>query len=107
MNVQVMRIATKFKEMFSDEIDMADLDVTSEKFENCFNSRCLAAYALMVQCDIDKEGAAKCVTDGFHDWGIDAVYKDESSKILYVVQAKWSNDGNGTISQGDSLKFIS
>lgn len=107
MNVQVMRIATKFKEMFSDEIDMADLDVTSEKFENCFNSRCLAAYALMVQCDIDNEGAAKCVTDGFHDWGIDAVYKDESSKILYVVQAKWSNDGNGTISQGDSLKFIS
>lgn len=107
MNVQVMRIATKFKEMFSDEIDMADVDVASEKFENCFNSRCLAAYALMVQCDIDNEGAAKCVTDGFHDWGIDAVYKDESSKILYVVQAKWSNDGNGTIAQGDSLKFIS
>ena len=28
-------------------------------------------------------------------------YKDENSKILYVVQAKWSNDGNGNdISRG-------
>lgn len=107
MNVQVMRIATKFKEMFCDEIDMKDVEDTSEKYENCFNSRCLAAYALVVQCGIDNDIAARCVTDGFHDWGIDAVYKDENSKILYVVQAKWSNDGNGTISQGDSLKFVS
>lgn len=106
MNIQVMRIAAKFKEMFCDKIDMSDVDVP-EKYENCFNSRCLAAYALMIQCDIDNENAAECVTDGYHDWGIDAVYKDESSKILYVVQAKWSNDGNSTIAQGDLLKFVS
>ncbi|MDE6750859.1 MAG: AIPR family protein [Lachnospiraceae bacterium] len=106
MNVQVMRIATKFREMFSDEIDMTDVETTSEKYENSFNSRCLAAYALVMQCGIDNEIAAKCVTDGYHDCGIDAVFKDENSKILYVVQAKWSNDGNGTISQGDSLKYV-
>lgn len=106
MNVQVMRIATKFREMFGDEIDMSDIK-EADKYENCFNSRCLAAYALAIQCGIENEIAAKCVTDGYKDCGIDAVYKDENSKILYVVQAKWSSDGKSTISQGDSLKFVS
>lgn len=106
MNVQVTRIATKFREMFHNEIDMSDIK-EPDKYENCFNSRSLAAYALVIQCGIENEVAAKCITDGYKDCGIDAVYKDENSKILYVIQAKWSNDGNGTISQGDSLKFIS
>lgn len=106
MNVQVTRIATKFREMFHNEIDISDIK-EPDKYENCFNSRCLAAYALVIQCGIENEVAAKCITDGYKDCGIDAVYKDENSKILYVIQAKWSNDGNGTISQGDSLKFIS
>lgn len=67
MNVQVIRIATKFREMFCNEIDMTDVEFTSEKYENSFNSRCLAAYALAVQCGIDNENAAKCETDGYHD----------------------------------------
>ena len=52
MNVQVMRIATKFREMFGDEIDMGDIN-EPDKYENSLNSRCLAAYALVIQCGID------------------------------------------------------
>ena len=48
MNVQVTRIATKFREMFHNEIDMSDIK-EPDKYENCFNSRSLAAYALVIQ----------------------------------------------------------
>jgi hypothetical protein len=106
MNVQITRIATKFKELFKQHIDMSDVKCKTGEYTNIFNSRCLAAYALVMQCGIESKLAAESVTDGFEDNGIDAVFKDENSKILYVVQAKWNNDGNGTISQGDSLKFI-
>jgi hypothetical protein len=73
MNVQVVRIATKFREMFKGTIDMTDVDVLSDKYENCFNSRCLAAYALVAQCGIDNDNAAKCVTDGYGDGGIASI----------------------------------
>lgn len=73
MNVQVTRIATKFREMFHNEIDMSDIK-EPDKYENCFNSRSLAAYALVIQCGIENEVAAKCITDGYKDCGIDAVY---------------------------------
>jgi len=105
MSVQVTRIATKFNEIFSDKIDMSDIEATSDKYANAFQSRCLAAYALVMEAGIDFDIAAASVTDGFHDWGIDSIFKDENSKKLYVVQAKWVNDGNGTIAQGDTLKF--
>ena len=105
MSVQVTRIATKFNEIFSDKIDMSDIEATSDKYANAFQSRCLAAYALVMEAGIDFDIAAASVTDGFHDWGIDSIFKDKNSKKLYVVQAKWVNDGNGTIAQGDTLKF--
>lgn len=34
------------------------------------------------------------------------MYFDEKEKKLFLVQTKWHEDGNGTISQGDALKFI-
>lgn len=107
MNIQITRIAKLFKSKFESEINMSDVDVSSDKYNNIFNSRCLAAYALEMKTGIEDDVAAKCVTDGYNDGGIDAVYKDERGKVLYVVQAKWSQSGQGTISQGDSLKFIS
>ena len=107
MNIQITRIAKLFKNMFENEIDMTDIEKTSNKYDPAFNSRCLAAYALEMKTGIDNDVAAKCVTDGYNDYGIDAVYKDDNGKVLYVVQAKWNQSGQETISQGDSLKFIS
>lgn len=107
MNIKITRIAKLFKNMFENEIDMTDIEKTSNKYDSVFNSRCLAAYALEMKTGIDNDVAAKCVTDGYNDDGIDAVYKDDNGKVLYVVQAKWNQSGQGTISQGDSLKFIS
>lgn len=109
MNVQVNRIASKFEELFKDKIDMDDYSgkIGTDEYKKAFLSRCLAAYALVVSSGIDIDMAASCVTDGFNDNGIDAVFNDRNKKQLILVQSKWSYDGNGTISQGDTLKYIS
>lgn len=62
---------------------------------------------MIIASEIDEEMAADCVTDGYNDNGIDAVFNDRNGKQLILVQAKWSNDGNATISQGDTLKYVS
>ena len=60
----------------------------------------------MMMCDIDAITAAKSITDGFNDMGIDAIYCDDLRKILFLVQSKFSQDGHATISLGDLLKFL-
>ena len=49
--------------------------------------------------------AAKTVTDGKDDNGIDALHYDVPTKTMYVVQAKWHGDGNGSFDRADVLKF--
>lgn len=50
-----------------------------------------------MRCGIEAETVANAITDGMKDCGIDAIYKDGDTKTLYLVQAKWSKDGQGTI----------
>lgn len=108
MNLQVGRIQAKLEEMFGNNIDMSDVGAadTSEDYKNKLVSRQLAAYSLVMRCGIDVEVAAGAITDGMKDCGIDAIYKDIDSKTLYLIQAKWSKNGKGTISQGETLKFV-
>lgn len=108
MSLQVGRIQAKLHEYFEDKIDMSDVNDEKDTvaYKNKLISRQLAAYALVMQCDVDYDIASAAVTDGMKDCGIDAVYKDIDTKTLYLVQAKWSNDGKGAISQGDTLKFV-
>jgi hypothetical protein len=46
------------------------------------------------------------VVDGAGDNGIDGVFYDSPRNRLYIVQAKWSQKGTGTIEVGDLRKFI-
>ena len=46
------------------------------------------------------------ITDGAKDNGIDGVYYDQGRNKLYLIQAKWSGKGTGTIDTGDVRKFI-
>ncbi|MBO4998192.1 MAG: AIPR family protein [Lachnospira sp.] len=108
MSIQVERIQAKLEEMFENNINMSDVNTAniSENYKNKLVSRQLAAYSLVMRCGIEAEIAANAITDGMKDCGIDAIYKDEDSKTLYLIQAKWSKDGRGTIRQGDTLKFV-
>lgn len=106
-NLHIKRIQTYLKQHINDSIDMADCEMRNEsERENALYSRALAAYSLIVltQCSISE--AASCITDGFGDNGIDAIYFDKYTNKLWIVQSKFFFKGSGSISHGDMLKFI-
>lgn len=101
-NLNVLRISKKIHEMYDSKIDLSDVKKLNYQLE----SRSLAALALVMKSGIDEEQSASCVTDGFHDMGLDSIYLDESQKILFVVQSKWHNDGMGSIDQEEMNTFV-
>ena len=71
-----------------------------------FLSRALAAFAVAYTAKIEPEDAAKAVTDGWDDNGLDAIFYHPSERVLYLVQSKWRQDGFGTIDRGEIQKFL-
>lgn len=105
--VQVRHIRAALTRDFSDVVDMSDYsEKTSSQRESAFLSRGLAAYALQTLTEMEPVEAANCITDGSGDNGIDAVYVDTEANRLIVVQSKWINSGNGSVSAGDIHKFV-
>lgn len=102
-NINMIRIASKIKELFSGKIDMSDIDKDTA---NHFETRALAALALMINADLDEMQAATHITDGYHDMGIDAIYLDDARKELIIVQSKWRNNGKGSISHVEMQTFV-
>jgi hypothetical protein len=63
-------------------------------------------YSTIAQlAGITPQDAAKAVTDGCNDNGIDALHYDVPTNTMFVVQAKWHSDGNGSFERADVLKF--
>ena len=104
-NINMIRIATKLNELFQGHVDLSDVEM--ERTENKhFETRALAALALMMKSDIDVLSSGLHITDGYHDMGIDAIYLDETQKQLFVVQSKWRESGHGSISQEEMQAFV-
>lgn len=104
-NINMIRIATKLNELFQGHVDLSDVEI--ERTENKhFETRALAALALMMKSDIDVLSSGLHITDGYHDMGIDAIYLDETQKQLFVVQSKWRESGHGSISQEEMQSFV-
>jgi hypothetical protein len=108
MSVLHMRhIQTTLEKLFKSKIDLSDVQARSpQDQEDYFLTRSLAAYSLMVLNGVDESAAAKCVTDGFGDNGIDLIHHDRANKVFYIVQAKWIKSGEGSLEVGDIHKFI-
>jgi len=103
--LHVNQIAGALHRMFDGEIDLADVTPNPDEREKCFLTRSLAAFAVAQLAGITAPEAAKTVTDGTGDNGIDALHYDLATKTMYVVQAKWHGDGNGSFDRADILKF--
>lgn len=101
--VAMIRITKRLTEMFSGKIDLSDL---KKPDESNFKTRTLAALALMMKCGINEESSCAHITDGYHDMGIDAIILDEQQKQLFLVQSKWRESGQGTISQEEMQSFL-
>ncbi len=70
-------------------------------------SRLLALYAVHHALAIDDDDERTIeITDGGDDRGIDAVGVDEAAKLVVFVQSKWRQDGSGSMSLSDVLKFL-
>jgi hypothetical protein len=69
-------------------------------------SRALAASAIRLVTGCDYKNAGQAVIDGENDQGIDAVAVDDTSRHVWLVQAKWSDAGKGKMDLGEALKFI-
>ena len=69
-NLTMVRIATKLDDLFNEKIDISDVK-TSDDDRSTFYSRAIAALSIMIQCGIDETLSGSCVTDGYHDMGID------------------------------------
>ena len=62
-------------------------------------------YSLRVLTDMEAENLRDTITDGFNDNGIDALYYQKEGHILWIVQSKFKDNGQGAIEQGEVLKF--
>lgn len=104
-NIEMQRISSRLHKLFEEKIDLSD--TTNEISDNkLFESRSLAALALMMKCGIDVPSSCQHITDGFDDLGIDAIYLDKSQKQLFVVQSKWRESGEGGVSQDEMFTFV-
>ncbi len=105
--VTLNRIKSVLKEHFTPHIDMNDLNKHSaEHVEACFLSRALAALAIKSLAAVGAKIAAVSVVDGFNDCGIDAVYFDANTDILYLVQSKWSSNERASLDEASAIKFV-
>ena len=84
MNINIIRAKTRLKELFEGKIDMSDFPDDSS---NHFETRAIAALALMMTAGLDPQQAALYITDGYHDMGIDAIYLDNTQKELIFCRA--------------------
>jgi len=105
--IHLQRITKAIEKLFDGKIDLSDVEKkTPEEQQQAFLSRGLAAYCLTIVADANELQAARAITDGYEDNGIDAMYFDRPNAILYVVQSKWIKSGRGAFDQGHSKKFI-
>jgi hypothetical protein len=103
--IHVNQIKSHIVRLFAGLIDLSD--VTNPTFQEDFLlTRGLAAYAVLFLSGVPAATAARAVTDGGSDNGIDAIYFDESNRRLYLVQSKWIKNGSGEPDNGEVKKFI-
>lgn len=101
-NINMHRVQMRIQEMFQGKIDMTDFPSDINRH---FETRALAAFALIMMSGLEASQASVQITDGYHDMGIDAIYLDETQKKLFVVQSKWRADGAGSITQDEMSNF--
>lgn len=104
-NINMIRITAKLNELFQGQIDLSDVEKEGSDNKH-FETRSLAALALMMKSGIDVPSSCMHITDGYHDIGIDAIYLDETQKQLFVVQSKWRESGQGAVSQEEMHTFV-
>jgi hypothetical protein len=97
----VSQIETFIRSLYEADNWSPDLDEVNNL------SRLLGLHAVNLTLgDPDSAGVIVEITDGTEDRGIDAVGVDPNAKVVVFVQSKWRQDGTGSMSLADVLKFL-
>lgn len=75
-------------------------------YEQRYLSRALTAAAIREVTGYDPKAAGACVIDGEQDQGIDGVAVTEETQEVWLVQAKWSDQGKAKLDTGSAHKLI-
>lgn len=103
--IHVNHIESSCRSRFS-ALDMSDVLAADPGVRDThFLSRALAAFSIADVARIDDARALQSVVDEFKDDGIDGFYFDRVEHIAYLVQSKWSKNGNGGIEVSSIHKF--
>lgn len=103
--LHIRQVKSYIENTFNKKIDISDAKNPSDITQKII-SRGLVALALMRTADISADTAAVCITDESRDNGIDAIYLNENSNTINLVQGKWSENGTKTCEVGDLHKFL-
>src|SRR5271154_6945292 len=103
--LHVNQIAGALHRMFDGFIDLSDAPPDPNEAEKLFLTRALAAFSISQLAAVSPDQAGQAVTDGSGDNGIDALHYDLPTKTMYLVQAKWHGDGNGSFDREAVMKF--
>ena len=107
VKLQLVRIKKKLEENLVNLIEMSDYDTKKQQDkEKACLSRSYTAYSLVSLASAKEEEASQAIVDGFDDNGIDAIYYEEKESILWLVQGKWIESGDGEPGTGEVGKFI-
>jgi hypothetical protein len=102
----VNQVEGEINRLFADVIDMTDYDgIKKTGRKDALNSRSIAAYSLHILADVGVNTAANAIVDGYEDNGIDALLFHREQNILWLVQAKWVNDGQSPPAAKDLRSF--
>ncbi|MBI5142614.1 MAG: AIPR family protein [Nitrospirae bacterium] len=103
--VIVKQIASRLRELYATHIDTSDLSTSDKEFETKLTTRCIAAFAAHHLGECTEVIAGKAVVDGGDDNGLDAIYYNQITKRLTIVQAKFIQDGVGEPSANELRTF--
>jgi hypothetical protein len=102
---EVRQVRDALQGEFDGLIDMSDESGPSEKKEQHFISRALAALVTQKLLGSDRDAAVDALVDGRGDGGIDAIAVSDSGTRIWLIQSKWSDKGKAGFGVGEVLKF--
>ncbi|CAI1681055.1 AIPR family protein [Serratia fonticola] len=102
----INRIAGQLETIYSDHLNIDDINSEGEHRRNQIITRCIAAHAVSHFGDEpDPEVSGDSVCDRKDDAGVDAIYINNNAKKVIIVQSKFIHDGNGTITEREFIRF--
>ena len=107
VNLQVKQIKKHLEDNYVPYVDVCDLvETNKDQKESHILSRAYAAYAVVSLGNYEPKEVCDYITDEFGDNGIDLIYIDTISKKMWIVQSKFSLNGEKGVDCGDIHKFI-